>query len=1066
MASLIKMYTLENHLKNSCIENSTYEILNSIWHLNKKNLPNAQNAITFNFPHYSLHEKSHSDTILKNIESFLGEERIRQLSPTDTWLILMSAHTHDLGMVVYHNVLEKKWGEPEFQEFLSNLSETSNDKDLKKSASILVNLPDYSVNDIKKTLPLEIRKAVTLITAEYFRRNHHFRSKEMLLGHENDFYQHSQQFNLGSIPNRFSEILAEIAYAHGIGFYETLDRLEYIANGLGSDKMHPRFIACLLRLGDLLDVDDNRFDIYSEKVLGELPHLSKLHKEKHASVKHLLISPSSIEVTVDCKSDEVYRVTRQWFDWLQIEVENQSKEWSSIVPRNLSGFPPTISKGKIKVLYKSTKPLREELMELKFTISNKKIFEILEGGGIYEKKEFIFLREIIQNALDATKVQIWKSISLGVYNFAIADRVRKDKNSTTEDLIKLIKFPSDFPDYIYLNYPINLTIDWKDEKKEVLQIVIRDRGTGISDEDLIRMVRKVGESKLKEKNYRDFIHSMPYWLKPTGAFGIGIQSVFLVADTFTIHTRTENEPAKEILFFSSKNDDYCRITSEVPDIPRGTVLYINIPVSNFDKIFSTTFEMDIVDKFDVFDSFYGNEYLLKIEKYLKLEFYKVNNISIEMFNNKINGYKEKKGHEGTEIKEFFSKEGNLKGRLDETQSSFRGTWYVIDESILGSEIIVELKREFWGYSGVPYYQNDERYIDSSYLVRDIPVNERFPGYYYFQYLNIIWNLKSSESDKILSLSRDRLIPYEKRKFNEMLIKDIFPKALGLINEMFEDRMDESNDLAAEYFHLQLTNKMFKISGIERCHTKYKTEKIPNFIATDCDMEEVDFEVFFSDVKFILTNIKIEDRSKNISEVKSIISETIGSDSSKFIVVWHQEGLRPYLHTVGYCTEKILHTSKPNLGNVNVRIMSLNNNTFIEVNDDYRKKYFQSLNTRFKSERKTNRRTTLLALEPFAKSLAVNTYFDMFHYREEDGVNYIISPFNKSHYNDLSHRLQSVSEPKERESIIRDMVTSNLVPSSLIEFIIKNSANPDGVTESEIIQAYTSLIVELLDNNEV
>jgi hypothetical protein len=101
------MYSLEQHLQTQGQNSPQFAVLYSIWTLNKKFLPNAQNAISFNFPHYSLHETSHSESIIKNIELFLGEERIKKLSPTDTWLILMSAYTHDLGMVVFNEVLEK-----------------------------------------------------------------------------------------------------------------------------------------------------------------------------------------------------------------------------------------------------------------------------------------------------------------------------------------------------------------------------------------------------------------------------------------------------------------------------------------------------------------------------------------------------------------------------------------------------------------------------------------------------------------------------------------------------------------------------------------------------------------------------------------------------------------------------------------------------------------------------------------------------------------------------------------------------------------------------------------------
>ena len=57
------MYTLEEHLMSRKDQDS--ETLSTIWKQNKSMLPSAQNAISFNFPHYSLHDKSHSDKIIK-----------------------------------------------------------------------------------------------------------------------------------------------------------------------------------------------------------------------------------------------------------------------------------------------------------------------------------------------------------------------------------------------------------------------------------------------------------------------------------------------------------------------------------------------------------------------------------------------------------------------------------------------------------------------------------------------------------------------------------------------------------------------------------------------------------------------------------------------------------------------------------------------------------------------------------------------------------------------------------------------------------------------------------------
>lgn len=61
-----------------------------------------------------------------------------------------------------------------------------------------------------------------------------------------------------------------------------------------------------------------------------------------------------------------------------------------------------------------------------------------------------------------------------------------------------------------------------------VKVKIRDFGTGINKESILS-IAEVGSSRRRE---RDIINAMPEWLKPTAEFGIGLQSAFILADTF------------------------------------------------------------------------------------------------------------------------------------------------------------------------------------------------------------------------------------------------------------------------------------------------------------------------------------------------------------------------------------------------------------------------------------------------------------------------------------------------------------------------------------------------------
>lgn len=343
-----KNYTLEKHLKSLSETDKDYELLYSIWGLNKKNLTQGLNLVSNAYPHYSKHDISHSMTIINNIQCLLGEERIKRLGATDTFLILMACLTHDIGMILTYKIIEEEWGKDNFKNLLIRLSESS-DLVISESAKLLLKPKDCNQDNFKWAL--EIKNAVIVLTAEIFRNKHAKQSADNILSND-EFKKLADNYYSEQLPNRFIELLADIALLHGESFNYLMSCLYPEANGYKGDYIHPRFIACMIRLGDLLDFDNNRFNEFSVASIKQMPETSISHQQKHAAVRHMLISPSKIEAELDCPNENVYRIARNWFDWLEEEVNNQSREWSNIVPSDLGGLPPIISKDSIRILYK------------------------------------------------------------------------------------------------------------------------------------------------------------------------------------------------------------------------------------------------------------------------------------------------------------------------------------------------------------------------------------------------------------------------------------------------------------------------------------------------------------------------------------------------------------------------------------------------------------------------------------------------------------------------------------------------------------------------------------------
>lgn len=543
-------YRLEDHLKECSEKYLRYENLYATWNLNKETCINALKSVSINYTHFSEHDASHSQTIIDKIEMLLGD-RIRNLSPTDTWLILHAAYTHDLGMLLKMKDLEEAWKSEEFKEFLEQ-ERNGIDEDLKEAIEAIYNLRESKMDYYDS---LKIYRYVNLINQCYFRRKHSNISEQYLISLGGNL-----KIDLtcnGRINADLFYLLGEICGLHTANENEIL-RLDYETNGFSTDYAHPRFVAVLLRLGDLLDIDNGRFNPFTALVAGDPPEQTKPHIEKHQSTRHLLITPEKIEFRSNCFSDETYREIRNTIKWLEKEIEFLTLNWSKIVPKNFGGYAPKFDK---KELLLKGIPDIEGTTDLKLQISQEKAFDIIEGYNIYDDK-FVFIREVIQNALDATKLKLWQDLKNGIYDFAIK---RKDVLNNLRELK-----PFDLSEEIYKNYMINIDLRTLDNGD--IEFKIQDRGIGIDVEGFKR-ISQVAMSNTDYRILKKDISEMPRWLRPTAGFGIGMQTIYLVADSFKIITNNGIETL-EANIDSIKKGGFIKLNRCDKKIRQGTSIEI------------------------------------------------------------------------------------------------------------------------------------------------------------------------------------------------------------------------------------------------------------------------------------------------------------------------------------------------------------------------------------------------------------------------------------------------------------------------------------------------------------
>ena len=547
--------SIETQLKKIVDDNPEYGELWSTWNLNKKTLEPVLNAIIKDYPHYSFHDYSHSESILLNIEKVLGNDNIEKLSPTDLWLLLHVAYLHDFGMVILDTKIHEFWLTPDFQEYLKEQKESSEEEVRRAANIILSNQKEKEPVDILWSL--DVKEAVTLVTSKYCRGKHGDFSRNYILD-INNVWGIDIGHN-GLIKKRLVSLIADISAMHTKKFQD-LYKLHKEANGFKGDYVHPRLIASLLRLGDVLDLDNGRFNRYGEKIFGQMPRDSKVHYGKHESTSHVLITNELIEVEADCPTDAIYRETRRWYDLLQNEIENMYLHWEEIATLEFS-HPPKLAPYKI-----SRNGVEDpyELSNLKFAISQNKAFEILEGSSIYKDK-FSCIREIVQNAEDASKLQLWRDIKSGMY-YSV-NGIEKEKVENNHLL------PCDIPEWIYEIYSVQVRVEKNEENNAV--VTITDHGTGISL-DTLKAISNVGQSYFQRKDRRLEIEEMPVWLRPTASFGVGLQSCFMATDKITIYTNSNKDGAYKITFKSGKQEGYVNVETLNESFGRGSKVVLEI----------------------------------------------------------------------------------------------------------------------------------------------------------------------------------------------------------------------------------------------------------------------------------------------------------------------------------------------------------------------------------------------------------------------------------------------------------------------------------------------------------
>lgn len=722
--------------KKSKLENT--EIYLSQWIYDKEIYKDILSNIKDYYPNYTDHGYRHSETILNNIVRIFEKEVLESLSSFDIWLLLEAAYMHDCGMYISLEKAKSIFETDKFKTFFKNIKNQANHPLYEYTKKFEFNSEENKIKYIEYEYTPETEYGMRFIIASYMRSSHAENAGDVLKDRNYSYI----------IPQRIYKVLSLIVEAHNFDF-EKIMKIPQKESGIGLEAGHPRFIACLLRVGDLLDIDNNRI---SPTILNNLqniiPEDSKEHIKKHRSITHYRIDNKRIEITATIENDEndgynIANITSQWFNFIENEFNNQLSVWDEIRPDNFFAYLPML--GELNVNLKGYDYINAK-EKPKFTVDINNILGLLSGGGIYKNKETA-MRELIQNSIDATLIRTY-------------EEKRKEENSLEIDsLSEKLEILSE------KKIRIDIKKNNSDNIHNYWEIIVTDKGIGF-DKEKLKYIIEAGSS-YKDTKKNDKIDKMPQWMSPSGNFGIGFQSIFLLTDEVTIETKGlyTNESLKVVLFSPSnpsKNrgdvfiktlpfDYQQEIGTQISfiykteknassySVSMGKNSLLNEYVESFDPFLQDEFDVDIIkliDEIGVVNSYS----LVDVELFHDSEKIELEK-KVKAFKEELKLYKEYK------VEILIPEESNLTINPSYNRSS----------------------------SQKVYYKNQK--IEKHNSLR-------------FDYLNFIINIVGYKASEVLEINRDEL----KGEFFNKNYKEIYFALFKYIKEELEPKFSEFDEI--------------------------------------------------------------------------------------------------------------------------------------------------------------------------------------------------------------------------------------------------------------------------------
>jgi len=469
--------------------------------------------IPASFPHYTRHTVEHSEEIISQMSKLLfingnvQKPVLQELSGIEAYILVAAAYLHDAGMTVPDSEKVTILQSPEWKAWVEDGSGATRYGEIQAFRAET----NGSMDAITRQFLVDVQ--LRFLIAEYVRRTHHLRGGDILSLHQDKIGR------FGYDDPILIQTISSVCVAHGLQQHELNDPERFPERrDVRDEQVNVRLLAVMLRLGDLLDMSYDRACPLLLNAASPIPPDSLAHWTQYQRITHKLVAHDKIELTAACQNEEEHRFLHDWCAWLVSELD-QARRLMVRSARHADWVPPIAAIDQASNNTITIKPAlgaRYIPARWRFELDTKAVFDRL----IYDALDtpWDFLRELIQNAADATRCRMFADL-------------QEQEGSAPQ-------YPTQVAEHIRNTYPIRITLSSTEIRNELSGemeqrqiLTVEDIGIGMDRDVIQKYLLQVGRSFYTTREFRN-----AFGFVASSRFGIGFLSVFGVSDDVTIET--------------------------------------------------------------------------------------------------------------------------------------------------------------------------------------------------------------------------------------------------------------------------------------------------------------------------------------------------------------------------------------------------------------------------------------------------------------------------------------------------------------------------------------------------